>query len=89
MPQQQRKVALRSNYCLKKYCVLCYKARSSRVRLSMGSLIFFSAPNPSSRIMDQAFIGPVREMITGGFLGSKTRPAFKADNLTAICEPTV
>jgi hypothetical protein len=32
---------------------------------------------------------PLTEMNNGIFLGSKGRPARKADNLTAICEPTV
>jgi hypothetical protein len=31
---------------------------------------------------------PLTEMTTGIFLGGKERPTRKADNLTAICEPT-
>jgi hypothetical protein len=46
--------------------------------------------NPSSRTMVLGFTQPLMEMSTrnlpsGGGLG---RPARKADNLTAICEPT-
>jgi hypothetical protein len=32
---------------------------------------------------------PLIEMSTTNFLGGKKRPARKADNLTAICEPIV
>jgi hypothetical protein len=32
---------------------------------------------------------PLTEMSTTNFLGDKERPARKADNLTAICEPIV
>jgi hypothetical protein len=32
---------------------------------------------------------PLTELRPGIFLGTKGRPARKADNLTAICEPTV
>jgi hypothetical protein len=32
---------------------------------------------------------PLREMSTRNLPGSKGRPALKADNLTAICEPIV
>jgi hypothetical protein len=32
---------------------------------------------------------PLTEISTGIFLGRKERPARKADNFTAICEPTV
>jgi hypothetical protein len=32
---------------------------------------------------------PVTEMSTSDLPGSKGRPACKADNLTAICEPIV
>jgi hypothetical protein len=32
---------------------------------------------------------PLTEMSVGNVPGGKGRPACKADNLTAICEPTV
>jgi hypothetical protein len=32
---------------------------------------------------------PLTEMITRNIRGGKGRPAHKADNLTAICEPIV
>jgi hypothetical protein len=54
---------------------------------------FFNLPNPSSRTMALGLTQPLTEMSTrnlpwgGG--GGKGRPARKADNLTAICEPIV
>jgi hypothetical protein len=50
---------------------------------------FFNLPNPSSRTMDLGSTQPLTEMSTRNLPGSKERPARKADNLTAICEPTV
>jgi hypothetical protein len=51
---------------------------------------FFNLPNPSSRTMALGSIQPVTEMSTRNLPGGKGgRPARKADNLTAICEPTV
>jgi hypothetical protein len=44
------------------------------VDLSPDEVDFFNRPNPSSHIMA---------------LGDKGQLAHKADNLTAICEPTV
>jgi hypothetical protein len=64
--------------------VLCYKLEGRGFDSRWGSLVFFSAPNPSSHTMAPGFSQPVREMST-----CKARPAFKADNLTAICEPIV
>jgi hypothetical protein len=43
---------------------------------------FFNWPNPSSRTMALGSTQPLAEM-------SKGRPALKAYNLTAICEPIV
>jgi hypothetical protein len=48
---------------------------------------FFYWPNPSSRTMALGSTQPVTEMTTRNFPGGKERPARKADNLTAICEP--
>jgi hypothetical protein len=50
---------------------------------------FFNGPNSSSRIVAVESTQPLTEMSTGIFLGGKERPARKADNLTAICEPIV
>jgi hypothetical protein len=50
---------------------------------------FFSWPNPSSHIMALGSTQPLTEMSTGNIPGGKGRPARKADNLTAICEPIV
>jgi hypothetical protein len=50
---------------------------------------FFSWPNPSSRTMSLRSTQPLTEMSTRNLPGCKGRPERKADNLTAICEPTV
>jgi hypothetical protein len=48
---------------------------------------FFNWPNPSSRTMVLGSTQPLTEMSTRNIPGDKGRPARKADNLTAICEP--
>jgi hypothetical protein len=50
---------------------------------------FLNLPNPSSRTMILGSTQPLTEMSTRNLLGSKKRPARRADNLTAICKPTV
>jgi hypothetical protein len=60
----------------------------SRVRIPM-SWLFFNWPNPSSRTMALGSTQPLTEMSARDLPESKGRPARKADNLTAICEPTV
>jgi hypothetical protein len=50
---------------------------------------FFNLPNPPSRTMTVGSTQPLTEMSTRNLPGGKRRPARKADNLTAICEPTV
>jgi hypothetical protein len=50
---------------------------------------FFNWPNPYSRTMALESSQPLTEMSTRNLLGGKRRPERKADNLTAICEPTV
>jgi hypothetical protein len=50
---------------------------------------FFNSPNPSSRTMALSSTQPLTEMSTRNLLWGKGRPARKADNLTAICEPIV
>jgi hypothetical protein len=49
----------------------------------------FSWPNPSIRTMALWSTEPLTEMNTRNLPGDKGRPARKADNLTAICEPIV
>jgi hypothetical protein len=44
-------------------------------------------PNPSSRTMALWSTQPLTEMSTRNLPGGKGRPACKADNLTAICQP--
>jgi hypothetical protein len=62
--------------------VLCHYATSRKVAgLIPDEVIgFFNWPDPSSRTMVLGSTQPLTEM-------SKTRPASKADSLTAICEP--
>jgi hypothetical protein len=50
---------------------------------------FFNWPNPSSRIIALGSTQPLIEMSTRDLPGCKGRPARKADNLIAICEPIV
>jgi hypothetical protein len=50
---------------------------------------FFNLPNPSNRSMAVESAQPLTEVSTRNFPGGKGRPARKADNLTAICEPIV
>jgi hypothetical protein len=50
---------------------------------------FFNWPNPSSRTMVLGSTQPLTEMSTRSHPGGRGRPARKADNLTAICEPIV
>jgi hypothetical protein len=50
---------------------------------------FFKLPNPSSRNMALGSTHPVTEMSTRNRRGSKKRPARRADNLAAVCEPNV
>jgi hypothetical protein len=64
------------------------QAGRSRVRLPMGSLDVFNLPNPSSRTMALGSTLSLIEMSTKNLPGGKGRPARKADNITAIYEPT-
>jgi hypothetical protein len=50
---------------------------------------FFNLPTPSNRTMAFGSTQPLTEMSTRNIPGGKGRPARKADNLTAICEPIV
>jgi hypothetical protein len=50
---------------------------------------FMNWTNPCSRTMALGPTQPLTEMSTRNLPGGKGRQAHKADNLTAICEPTV
>jgi hypothetical protein len=66
------------------------QAGRSRVRFLMKSLNVFNLPNPSSRTMAHGSTQPLTEMNTTNLPGGKGGGAArKADNLTAICVPTV
>jgi hypothetical protein len=65
------------------------QAGRSRVRFTTRSLHFYNLPNPSSRIIALGSTKPLIEMSTRNLPGGKGRPAHKADNLIAICEPSV
>jgi hypothetical protein len=61
------------------------QARRSRLDARWGHWIFFfSLPNPSSRTMALESTQPLIEMSTRNLPGGKGRPAYKADNLTAV-----
>jgi hypothetical protein len=48
---------------------------------------FFNLPNPSSHTTALWPTQSLTEMSTRNLPGGKGRPALKADNLTAMCEP--
>jgi hypothetical protein len=50
---------------------------------------FFNLPIPSSRTMALESTQPLTDMSTSNLPGGKGLPVRKADNLTAVCEPTV
>jgi hypothetical protein len=50
---------------------------------------FFNLPNPSTRIMALESTQPLTEMSTRNIPGGKKRQARRADNLAAICKPSV
>jgi hypothetical protein len=50
---------------------------------------FFSCPSSSSRTVALGLTQPLTEMSAGNIPGGRGRPALKADNLIAICEPIV
>jgi hypothetical protein len=50
---------------------------------------FFNLPNHSSHTVAVGLPQPLTEMSTRNISGGKGRPERKADDFTAICEPTV
>jgi hypothetical protein len=50
---------------------------------------FLKLPNPSSRTMALRSTQPLTKMSTKNLPGGKKRPARRADNMAAICEPNV
>jgi hypothetical protein len=70
---------------------LRHYATSRKVAISIPDEVtgFFSWSNSSSRTMTLGSTQPPTEMCKENLPGGRRRPAPKADNLTAICEPTV
>jgi hypothetical protein len=67
---------------------LCYKPEGHGFDSRGGHWIFvFNWSTPSSRITALGSTQPVTEISMRNLCGGKGRPARKADNLTAICEP--
>jgi hypothetical protein len=64
------------------------QAGMSRVRVP-NEVDFFNLRNPSSRTMALGLTQPLTEMSTRNLSGGKKRPVRRADDLAAICEPTV
>jgi hypothetical protein len=57
--------------------------------ISDEEIQFFNLPNTSSRNMALGSTWPLTKMSTKNLPRGKEWPASKADNLNAICEPTV
>jgi hypothetical protein len=70
---------------------LRHYATTRKIAGSIADEVFgiFNCPNPSSRTIALGLIQPLTEMSTRNLPGRKGRPARKAENLTAICEPIV
>jgi hypothetical protein len=64
------------------------QAGRAQVRM-LDEVEFFNLPNTSIRTMALESTKLLTEMSTRNFPGSKKRPARRADNLSAICEPNV
>jgi hypothetical protein len=67
---------------------LCYKPKGLKFE-SWMRWIFFNLPNTSTRIMAVGSTQPLTKMSTKNLPRGKKRPARKADNHAAICEPNV
>jgi hypothetical protein len=68
--------------------VTTLQARGLPVRVP-DKVDFLHFPNLSSRTMALGSTQPLTEMSTRNLSGGKKRPASRADNLAAICEPNV
>jgi hypothetical protein len=74
--------------CMKyNICILSLYRRASGTGSIPEAIGFFSLPNPSSHTMALGSTQPLTEMSTRNLPGGKRRPAHKADNIAAICEP--
>jgi hypothetical protein len=68
-------------------CGTMLQAGRSQDRFSMKSLDFFNLSNTSSRNMVLGSTQPLTKMSMKNLPEDKGRPARKADNITAICNP--
>jgi hypothetical protein len=68
---------------------LCYKPEGRGFLFPIRSLDFFNLPNPSKHTTALGSTQPLTEISTRNHPGGKERPARKADNFIAICEPIV
>jgi hypothetical protein len=69
--------------------LLVYATSWKVMGLTPDEVDFFNLPNPSSHTMALGLTQLLTEMSTRHLPGGKGRPVRKADNLTAICVPTV
>jgi hypothetical protein len=69
------------------WCTMLQAGRSP-VRVP-DEVDFYNLLNPSSLTMALGSTEPLTEMSTRNLPGGKKRPALRADNLAAICEPNV
>jgi hypothetical protein len=68
---------------------LCYKLRVTSSSLDEVVEFIFNLPKPSRCTMALGFTQALTEMSTRKYSWDKARPERKAENLTAICDPTV
>jgi hypothetical protein len=68
---------------------MCEKLKIKYLKNYTDVMGFFNWPNPPSRPMALGSTQPLTEMSTRNLPGGKGPQAREADNLTAICEPTV
>jgi hypothetical protein len=62
--------------------------QAGRLRVRVPDEVdFFHLPNPSSHTVALGLTQPLTKISTRNFPGGKKRPARRAGNLTAICEP--
>jgi hypothetical protein len=94
LPQANHRQSFSYNHSLCRSWFGHYATSRDVAGSSPDEVDIFNWPNPSSRTMALVSTQPLTETSTrnlpgAGGGGGKGRPARKADNLTAICEPIV